>query len=155
MKHWDSEFWSQHLQDLLFFAGWRIWNSWWGSWIGLGKGRLPCMMILPKSNFLFVTINPSFQLNKKIWKTFKMHQNPLIKMRYGASETVRFWVQQIFKSRKLAVASWNYFLLQQGVERTKCQTRDFSQYPSPPRGLKPRCVHPKTLLAEKGVNIET
>ena len=37
----------------------------------------------------------------------------------------------------LAVASWSYFLLQQGVERTKCQTRDFFTLTPPLAGSNP------------------
>ena len=99
MKHWDSEFWTQHLQDCFFLQdegfetadeaaelGWakEDFHAWWYC-------SNPIVDLLPS------TCRSSW--TKRCGKAEKC-----IKMRYGASEIVRFWMQKILKLYFLSAA---------------------------------------------------
>ena len=105
----------QHLRtcSVVTFAGFGPgeWAACRGSGFEQGLARMSCHeqwhFSNPNSEMLPSIINPSFQLNRSKWKT----GTPLkcSQMQHGASKTLRFWVQTIFKFCFLfAGGSWEY-----------------------------------------------
>ena len=99
MKHWDSEFWTQHLQDCFFLQdegfetadeaaelGWakEDFHAWWYC-------SNPIVDLLPSTR-------------RSSWTKRCGKAEKCIKMRYGASEIVRFWMQKILKLYFLSAA---------------------------------------------------